>query len=239
MNPIELKDNKLIIKGVIVNLFNLHIFNNKQKVIISFNNSSDTPNMYALYDNTFTGNYTLSTNLNINTFKLSRDQINDLPSTVQYADITLSNPTIKLCNTLTDTNAITFSIKPFTIKSTYTTPSQFIISDNTNPWNSILQSLNLLIKLNNNILSCQPGNTIRLINFTSTQPLTLSYKNIVINKFNSSGNGLFTIDPTTIPTVSMLRYQVPRFTLIDVKLSSPAMTTPLLFSDITLIPTYV
>jgi hypothetical protein len=239
MNPIELKDNKLIIKGVIVNLFNLHIFNNKQKVIISFSNSSNSPNMYALYDNTFTGNYTLSTNSKRNTFNLSRDQINELPSTVQYANFTLSNPTIKLCNTLTDTNAITFSIKPFTIKSTYTTPSQFIISDNTNPWNNILQSLNLLIRLNNNILSCQQGNTIQLTNFTSTQPLTLSYKNIVINKFNSSGNGLFTIDPTSISTVPIFRYKVPRFTLTNVKLSSPAMTTPLLFSDIPLIPTYV
>jgi len=98
--------------------------------------------------------------------------------------------------------------------------------------------LNIKLTFNNNILTCQPGDTIQLVNFTSTNPLTLSYNNIVINKFTSTGNGLFILDPTSISTTPISTYQLPNFVLKNVKLSSPDMPTPLLLSDISIIPIY-
>jgi hypothetical protein len=239
MNPILLKDNQLSINGTIVNLYDLSIYGKKSIVSISFFNSSNSTKLYALLNNTYGSSTYVSTNSYTNTFSLSIDQTNNLSSTIQYANIIFSKPTIKLYNTLTDTNAITFTINSFTVTPTYTTPSQFIIQDNSNSWNNNLGSLNLSITYINNILTCQLGNTIQLINFTSTNPLTLSYNDIVINKFNSSGSGLFILDPTTIPTIPISTYQLPPITLTNVKLSSPDMVSPLLFSNIPLTPTYV
>jgi hypothetical protein len=239
MNPVQLKDNQLSINGTIVNLYDLSIFGKKSNVSISFNNVLNAPTLYALFNNTYGSATYTSTNPYTNTFNLSLDQINNLSPTVQYANIVFSNPTIKLYNTLTDTNAITFAINSFTITPTYTTPSQFIIPDNTTSWNNNLGSFNLSMTWNNNILTCQSGNSIQLINFTSIKPLTLSYNNIVINKFNLSGNGLFVLDDTTIPTTPSFLYQLPPLILTNVILSSPDMITPLSFVNIPITPTYV
>jgi hypothetical protein len=238
MNPIELKDNQLKIEGSIINLDDLSIFNNKLKVVINLNNSLDGPRLYALLNNTNESKIYNPNSVYLNTYKLSIDQINDLSSTIQYVNIVLSNPTITLCDTLTDKKAITFAINPFKITPTYTNPSQFKIIDNTNFWNKNLGSLNLSITYINNILTCQKNDTIQLINFTSIEPLTLSYNGIVINKFNSSLNGLFTLDPITIPTISPITYKISKFTLKNVKLSSPDMSTPLAFLDILITPIY-
>jgi len=238
MNPIQLKDNQLTIDGPIINLDDLSIFNNKLKVVISLNNLLDSPPLYAVLNNTNESRIYNTKNSYLNTYKLSVDQINNLLPTIQYTNIVISDPTIELSDSLTDRNTITFAIKPFTIIPTYTKPSQFLILDNTNSWNNYLKSLNLTLTYINNILTCQIGDTIQLINFTSTEPLTLSYNNIVINKFNSSANGLFTIDPTTIKTISSVTYQLPQFTLKNVRLSSPDILTPLIFLDISITPTY-
>jgi len=240
MNPISCVDNILSIDGVIVNLFDLSIFGEKQNVVISFNNVLNGPTLYGLYINKYRSSiYNLKTEYTIE-FKLSVDQINNLSPTIQYANILFSNPTINLYNTLTDKSVIpiTFAIKPFTIIPTYTKPSQFIILDNTNSWNNYLKSLNLTLTYINNILTCKIGDTIELVNFTSTNPITLSYNDIVINTFNSYENRLFILDPTTISNTTLFPYQLPKFILENVKLTSPDISTPLLFLDISLIPTY-
>lgn len=238
MNPMELKDNILKINGSIINLFDLSIFDAKLKAEISFNNTSNTSTLYAILNNSYSSVNYISTQSYSNIFKLSVDQVNDLSTTIQYSNIVFLNPTIKLYNTLTDKYAITFAINSFTLIPNYTTPSQFKIINNINSWNNNLVSINLSLTHINNILTCQPGNSIRLKNFTSINPLTLSYNDIVINKFNSSGNGIFTIDPTTISTIPLLTYEIPQFTLKNVVLSSPDMLSPLSFSDMLITPVY-
>jgi hypothetical protein len=238
MNPIELNDNVLTINGAIINLVDLHIFNDKSKIVINFNNPLNNT-LYAISNNKYISKKYNTRDSYTNSFYLSIDQINKISITIQYANIVFSNITLKLYNTLKDPSAITFTLNPFTIKPTYTTPSQFIIQDNANSWNNNLGSLNLSITLINNILSCQPGNTIQLINFTSIKPLTLSYNNIEINKFNSPGSGLFILDPRSIPTIPVSTYKLFQFKLTNIKLSSPDMKYPLLFSDILIIPRYI
>ena len=239
MNPINLIDNELNINGMIVNLYDLSIYNKKQKVVITFNNSLNSSKLYAIFENSYSlKNYTSTMVSSSSKFKLSIDQINNLSSTIQYANIIFSDSTIDLYDTLSDSNKITFAINPFTITPNYTNPSQFIIQDNINLWNNYLVSIDLKLTYINNILTCQIDNKIVLINYTSLKPIILSYNKIIINKFISVGNGIFIVDPTTIPTIPISSYELPNFILKNVTLSSPDISTPLSFLDISITPIY-
>jgi len=174
--------------------------------------------------------------------------INSVPSTINtptnnlryvptYTPIYTPTNNLRYTPTYTPTNNLRYAP---TFSPTYRTSSQFIIN-NINSWNNNFVELNLSLTFNKNILTCQLGNTIKLKNFSSIKPLTLSYSdsNIVINTFNSSGDGLFTLDPETIPITPSYTYQLPQFILTNVKLSSPDMLDSLLFDNIPINPIYI
>jgi hypothetical protein len=173
-------------------------------------------------------------------FNLSIDKISSLSPTIQYNNISLYNPTVELYDDISDNNKIIFSINPFVLKPVYSLPSQFVIIDNNNKWNYYLGSISLTLVCINNIYQCKLTDTIRLINFTSTNPLTLSYgaNNTVINTFKLSSNSTFVVDPSSILMTPLINYKLPTITLTNIKLSSPDILNPLLFNNITITPQY-
>jgi hypothetical protein len=238
LNLSDLIDGILKINGCIYNNNNSRIFENKKNILINFNTNPKFIGLYAILSNPYYNKEYNPEITYVNNFTLSVDKINPLSTTIQYNNINIFNPTIELYDDISDTNKIVFSINPFTLKPLYSLTSQFIINDNNNKWNNILESFNLTLLCINNIFQCKLTDSINLRNFNSTKPLTLSYNNIVINTFKLLNNGNYVVDSSSIQVNPKITYILPTITLTNITLSSPDISSPLLFNNITITPQY-